>query len=341
MRMDEYYGGWRVVNAQIWYPSQSIDPAGDVELAPYYYKLAEAARQLPWWTAQDIRAAQNIETQSALNAPIRPREKAYPLILFSPSLGGHTSHYTYYAEALAQAGYVVLGVNHLYESMYVQTEANEIIPAQLSFHDSLKELDIPAQISVDEYRAVKGIRQQVLGSDLLFALDQISDLNTTIFNGQIDLQRIGACGHSIGGAAAISAAYQDARISAVVNLDGTPPSVALENGIKGPFLFIEDLTDYDNHPGYQKLHQRRNTFCEKVEEASYRILITNINHDSFLDTNLHFGESADERMEAQDNLSQISSYIRRFLDHHLGPSGSPFLRPTQSDSLEILVFPDL
>ena len=71
--------------------------------------------------------------------------------------------YTYYAEKLAKCGFVVVGINHLYESEYVIDNNMNIIPANLAFHDSLKTLDIPKQITAEKYREVKGIRQKVLG----------------------------------------------------------------------------------------------------------------------------------------------------------------------------------
>ena len=100
----------------------------------------------------------------------------------------------------------------------------------------MKTLDIPSQISAEEYRSAKGIRQKVLGEDLIFSMEKI--LASPFFKDHIDKNQVGLFGHSMGGAAAIYAALLDKRIKAVVTMDGTPPSIALSNGLSVPFLFI-------------------------------------------------------------------------------------------------------
>jgi dienelactone hydrolase len=229
-----------------------------------------------------------------------------------------------------------MGINHLYESEYVIDEFGNTHPANITFHDSLKTLEIPGQITADQYREVKGKRQKVLGEDIIYGLNQI--LNDSFFREHVDKDRIGAFGHSIGGAAAIYASILDDRIKTVLDLDGTPPSLALENGISAPFMFVEDLTDYVNHQGYAKQHARRKNFCSNNKSESWRILIGGANHNSFTDMGYIFGENEQEKGQALEFLKLTSGYMHSFFSHHLNAQEMD-LKEMKSDTLEIIHFP--
>lgn len=336
-RVDAYYGKKRLINVQIWYPVDAHLQSEDYPRSPYYYRIEEAYQSLPYWSEEDLALVLSVETNSLVKAPIAEPGVTFPLLIFSPSLGANLSAYSFYAEQLAQEGYIVVGVNHLYESEYVFDKEGKFFLNNVTFHDSLKNLEIPEQITAEEYRVVKGQRQKVLGEDLIFCLNQLISLNDTEFSNQIDLSKVGVYGHSIGGTAAVYAAYLDPRFRAVLNLDGTSPSVALVEGIKQPFMFIEDLTDYRNHQGYAKMHQRRSDFCKKVGGDAYRVLIAGISHNSFLDGNYYIAESADGKMAALRVLEQTESYMLQFFDHYLRGETSE-LEATTTEALEILTF---
>lgn len=331
-RPDPYYGGKRLINVQVWYPIDQSLQTSKFKKAPYYYQIEKAYKKLNSWSASDVKWAKQIQTQAFVQAPIL--KGRYPLIIFSPSLGGNLNQYTYYAEHLAKAGYIVAGVNHLYESEYVINVQNKVFPSNHRFHDSLKTLKIPQQITADKYREVKGLRYEVLGQDLIFCLNQ---LKKTPLAQYINFKKIGVWGHSIGGAASISASFKDARFSAVLDLDGTPPSIALRKGIKVPFMFIEDLIDYRNHIGYKKIHQRRRNFCKKNSADAYRIMLANTNHNSFLDINYHTARSNSQRQKALKVLQITLKYMQSFFDRYL--KAQPFeLKAQQTKEIEIFTF---
>lgn len=332
-RVDDYYGGNRIVNVQVWYPA--IDKEQPYEVAPYYFGIDKAFSSLEGWTKTDLKMINSVQTNSFLDLEIIPLNRGFPLVMFSPMLGGNLSLYTFFAERLAQEGYIVMGINHLYESEFVLTAADLVLPANLTFHDSLKNLSIPDQITAEAYRANKGLRHKVLGEDVIFSLNQL--LKNPFFKDHIDTTRIGAFGHSIGGAAVIYASLLDDRIDAVIDLDGTPPSVALENGMAVPFLFIEDLIDYNHHKGYAKVHQRRNDFCALNRQESWRIMIGGIHHNSFLDINYALAEGQIEKEKAYKVLDHIGKYMENFFKAQF--FAQPLnLQPVKTDSLEIIRF---
>ncbi|OJJ15438.1 hypothetical protein BKI52_39170 [marine bacterium AO1-C] len=333
-RSDPYYGKKRLINVQVWYPVAPSVKAQKFKKAPYYHQIELAYKKLGNWSKKDVKMVQKIPTAALVGAPLSQNSTKHPLIIFSPSLGGNIAQYSYYAERLAKTGYIVAGVNHLYESEYVVNAQKKVFTANHRFHDSLKTLNIPTQITVDKYREVKGLRQEVLGQDLIFCLDQ---LKQSAFAQSINFNKVGVWGHSIGGAASVFASFKDSRFSAVLDLDGTPPSVVMHKGLKKPFMFIEDLTDYNNHPGYKKLHTRRNNFCKKIDNKAYRVLLAGTNHNSFLDINYRTARNDAQRQKALKVLQTTLYYMQGFFDRYL--KGQSFeLKAKKTKEIEILTF---
>lgn len=334
-RTDPFYGGHRVVNAQVWYPSVVTDTT--TSTSEYIPKINPVYHNLNKWNAGDYRTFAGIRTKSILDNSISPIAELYPVLFFSPSLGGNTSYYTYFAETLAEKGYIVVGVNHQYESEFVLDENENIYVHSSVFHDSIEALKIPEDITADQFRALKSERMKVMAEDIIFCIDQLTLRNQADFDNRLDIGDIGAWGHSIGGGAAIYASILDERISAVIDLDGTPPVQALENGIKVPFMFIEDLTDYKNHEGYAIQYKRRADFCQKNEKESYRVIMEGIDHNSYLD--IAYQTSTDENLKEFEKakLDRFLSYMVPFFDSKLNGTTLD-IQPLLSDSLEIIVF---
>ncbi|HMQ49772.1 MAG TPA: hypothetical protein PKA00_20050 [Saprospiraceae bacterium] len=332
-RLDEYYEETRKVNVQIWYPSNKVTSSS--LRTPYLLFGEKLYNQLEGWSEADYESVQKVKTASLLDIPIKENLTKAPLLIFSPSLGGNLSYYTYYAEYFAKKGYIVMGINHLYESEAVVAN-DKVYLANHSFQDSLKSLKIPDDISAEQYRELMGVRQKVLAQDIQFSLDQL--LADERIRSAIDTSKIGIFGHSVGGAGAVYCSILDKRIKVVINLDGTPPSIALNNGIDIPYLFIEDLTDYKYHEGYAIQYKRRSDFCELNRADSWRVLIKGFNHNSFLDINYYLAENTSKSQSEKANLDKIISYMDDFLNHYLLGNDELHIMPFESESLEIIGF---
>lgn len=337
-RIDPTYGTYRAVQIQVWYHGDTHHLfTASFRTAPYMPYMELAKPYLTHWTETDFKLVDSIETKAYLNVEIYKQAHPYPVVFLSPALGSHTSFYTYMIERLVLQGYVVVGVNHKFESLYTINEASEVTMRNLFYHDSLKNLKIPEDITDDGYRAAKGVRQKVLGEDLIFALNQLERVNKTRFKNSLSLEQVGVWGHSIGGAAAIEAARLDERFVAVVNLDGTPSSWALAEGITPPFMFIEDLTDYQNHSGYKKQFDRRQEFCEKVKGDAYRVLIGNTNHSSFYDFNIHEAQNKEEKADALRVLDTTLRYLSDFFKKYLKKE-ELVIQTVENKELEVFCF---
>lgn len=335
-RADEIYeaGAYREVLVQLWYPTHD-KLTKEFKEAPYMPFLEVAKPHLTSWSEEDFQLVNEIKTKGLLDAPILKAEKKYPLILFAPALGAHSSYYTTYAERFAQEGYIVMGVNVKYESEYVLGENKKVSVSNLQFHDSLKTLKIPEEITAEGYREAKAVRLRFVSQDLIFALNQLAKEEE--LEAIIDFDNIGVMGHSIGGFAAVYAARADQRIKACINLDGTPPPESLEEGMEQPLLFVEDLTDYKNHAGYKILFERREGLCKKVKSQAYRVLIGNTNHSGFYSSNIRFADNEEERKIASRPIEITYTYSAKFFDKFL-KGKKETIEAMRSDSLEVFVF---
>ncbi|MFF8728538.1 alpha/beta hydrolase family protein [Streptomyces sp. NPDC015171] len=190
---------------------------------------AERALKARWGGALDAYAMP--VTHSADRAPARPGRR--PVLLYSP---GYTSDRTFNSllvEDLVSWGYVVVTVDHPYDS------------GEVEFPDS-RVVTLPDPDGVERAAAVA-----VRAADLRFVLDRLAVLNRGGnpdaarrplphgLCGSLDLTRTGAFGHSRGGAAAAAVMDLDERGRAGIDLDGALYGPVVERGLDRPFLLMD------------------------------------------------------------------------------------------------------
>jgi dienelactone hydrolase len=211
-------GDRRTVVAQLWYPAQRV-AAG----APRAQYLGRNRREAD--TVAAAAAGYLGVPAFVLNGPPRAHSHAvfgaapaagrFPVVLFSPGLGGVRTQNTAWAEELAARGYLVAGVDHPYDSAAVVLADGRTVRTRVAAAGDPDE---------DERRRAGWIA--VRAADLSFVLTQLGRLDRGElpgpFTGRLDTGRAAATGHSIGGAAALRAAQWDSRFTAVIDLDGGP-----------------------------------------------------------------------------------------------------------------------
>ncbi|GAA2519651.1 alpha/beta hydrolase family protein [Winogradskya humida] len=259
-------GDRRVVVVQLWYPAGAV--GADAPRAQY---LGRDRREA------DIVAAGEAEYLGApafvLDGPPRAHTHAvfdaapaaggrFPVVLFSPGLGGLRTQNTAWAEDLASRGYVVAGVDHPYDSAAVVLAEGRTVRTRIS----------------DEGSGTRSDWIAVRAADLRFVLTQLGRLD----DGRMDVGRVAVTGHSLGGAAAMRAAQQDARFGAVINLDGGPDP---EQGpLRQPVLAltheIRDKADADYLALLAKV-------LESGTATSYRLTVPGSAHLTFTDAPLY------------------------------------------------------
>jgi predicted dienelactone hydrolase len=241
----------RELVVQIWYPAE----ASNYPRAPYRRRsetsLASSYQSVSW-------------THSRYDAPIAGA--SLPIILYNPGWNGRRTQDTLLTEDLASQGYVVVAIDHPYNSGPVALPDGRLIrpvPAPELTDDST---------SKDTIYAV--IRKEVLKEtdDTLFVLGQLRQMNRNAaspFYQHLDMARVGAMGYSIGGSVAADCAYRDPAIRAVESLDAPFYGDARTHAIQQPILVLnEELTHTTPaERAHMSFGQRRDT---EMDEYDYR-----------------------------------------------------------------------
>ncbi len=187
----------RPLVAQLWYPAQPTGP-----LAPYLNPAEIKPR---------FRYLSLVRTNARQDAPIAAQAPRLPILLFGPMWGGRRTQYTFLAEDLASHGYLVAVIDHPGNAALLQLPSGAVLPGTLA--TALQDLHTPAAIT-----ALWNHELTVWLADNRFVLTTL--LADPSLAPRIDPTRIGALGHSFGGAAALNLLGQDPRVLSALNLDG-------------------------------------------------------------------------------------------------------------------------
>ncbi len=275
--------GPREILVQLWYP---VNPGFAGEKAAY---LEESiARDLitafAGFPIPDLDGFQDeVETHSYLDAPLALNTRRFPVVLFSPGYDGVYQIYHALIEDLASHGFVVIAMNHPH------------ISGISSYPDGrpIETLDIP--VGDSEYLMEEATLEHyfhIFAEDLAFAIDyaeMLDQKDSGEFENRLDLSRIGAYGHSYGGATAFESCAKDARCLAAIDIDGSLYGDVAHGGADKPLLAILS----DEGIGFENVLSRM-----KVD--TYQLTIAESSHYSFTDLGLIFPQIAPSVMELME-----------------------------------------
>jgi dienelactone hydrolase len=274
----------------VWYPAS---PQATAEFAPYL-----PSAWAPTAEFLGINVA-SLRTHAVPDASIAEDSAAYPVLLLSPS-GFPPLMLSAIAEELASHGFVVVGVNHTFETTvtaFADGRVAAMNPAatggalglQAGSHAEI----FRQRASVCEYKA----------ADLASVADQLENLNTDPierFTGRLDLARLGAFGHSFGGNAALELCRTDERCRAAANLDGALWSDVGQVGLDRPALQVlaehgefdrtaEDAVKAGAAPNVEWFEaEKAITFggwrnVQQRAQPGYTVQVSGASHISFMD----------------------------------------------------------
>ncbi|KOV97342.1 alpha/beta hydrolase family protein [Streptomyces sp. NRRL B-3648] len=303
----------RTVVVQLWYPARR-SPA-DVQRARYLGRTEHEARTvsdalaryagLPGFLVDGVPRAR---THAVFNAPVADKGGRFPVVLFSPGLGGVRTQNTAWAEELASHGYVVAALDHPYDSAAVVLADGRTIRTRITSTGD----------DEDDERAVETTR--IRAADLSFGLTQLGRVDrgemAGPLTGRLDTGRVAVTGHSLGGAAALQAARQDRRFAAVVDLDGYPRDPDPDS-FHQPVLGLTQAITRETDPRYIP---RLTKVLKLSTGTSYRLTIPGAAHLTFMDAPLYLppvpsmvgslGRTEGPRLVAAATLAFLDSTLR-------------------------------
>lgn len=203
----------------VYYPAA---PDAGATPAPYTTEAESAAYETMLMIPQVVFTS--IEGHLYVDAPLAPKDSAYPVLIFSPGLGSPIRFYTTLVAELASQGYVVAVVDHPYSQTVSMFPDDTVVTAN----------DAGSSMPTGDARdAILDVWVQ----DMQYALEYLEELNETdpLWTGALALESVGALGHSFGGAAAANLSRVDDRVAASINMDGTVFGPAGQ-GVAKPFM---------------------------------------------------------------------------------------------------------
>ncbi|MVO83499.1 alpha/beta hydrolase [Streptomyces sp. p1417] len=291
---------------------------------PSRYMTTEGARLLLEDRGIDLPAQVLGGTRTHSRTGAVPAPGRYPLVILSPGFSVPGTTLTGPAEDLASRGYVVAVTDHAYEAVGVSFPGKGILPCAAC-----------GRVDGNTFSAAAKGR----GKDLSFVLDALLGKRgehggagpVWRHSGLIDARRVGAAGHSLGGAGAAAATAGDARIRAVANLDGPFADAGSAAGLSGrPVLMLGTAADH-SPAGADRTWDRAWSAL-----TGWKRWATVSGTDHFAFTDLaplagQLGEDDPDGLPGHRAAKITNTYVRAFFDRHLrglprpvldGPSGA-------------------
>jgi dienelactone hydrolase len=321
----------------MWYPAAAGN-AGHEAALPGAWGEAHAREGAPKIGAEAAAALRELRVHAHTDARPLVDSGPLPVLLFFPGLGWLPSDYSTLAEDLASHGYVVFGVAPTGLAGLVQLPDGRQVPRLLG---------TGPRIGTDQAHA---------HDDARFAMAQLRRLDAGVATGlagRLDLARIGAFGHSLGGTTSLVLAASDTAIRAAVNIDGDPMGVVRDVRPRQPILLVSSESppvEEFPHPadsqqlalvraGLERSERRRTGEWEQIAreaERARRIVVPGARHSDFLDVALVEARITDPTLRwmrvgpagGERVLRTTREVIRSFFDREL--RGAPEARLPQA-----------
>lgn len=238
---------------QVWYPA-NVKP-GDtrapwMENAEIFAPAIATYIDLPSFFLDHLTLT---EIPAYNNAEIATSEELFPVIFFSHGWNGFNSQNAGQALQLASRGYVVVAMQHTYGAVITVFPDGTVAPNNPNA--------LPPRGDVPNYEDTARILVDQWADDITHALDFLSSDSTgNPFAGKLDLDRVGAYGHSTGGGGAIQFCGTDPRCKAVLGMDPFMRPVSAEviaSGVSQPsfFMFSQAWADDTDTPSSKLFFQ--------------------------------------------------------------------------------------
>lgn len=323
----------RELMVKMWFPTDDISKG---EREPY---VDEANRLgfirkysmgiLPSWT---INYLDRVKTYVYEGVPIA--QQKFPVLIFSPGYGSKSTGYYALLSELASHGYIIVNVSHTYESLGTTfpdgtqfffdydyqyerdaTSMEHILAIKEAFSKdiSFEERHKIVREASKDYFVTHIVERW--SKDLISVINHLEKLNNDgFFKDRLDLDKIGAFGHSRGGGAAGQTALKDKRVKAAANIDGIQWGEMMDTIFQKPFLFLsadwpEDHENINAH-----------AYVNKSTDYFYECKLLTSGHPNFMDIPLMIplqSLAGTGTIDAEQGLKITNELIVEFFDKHL------------------------
>ncbi|MCP4147521.1 MAG: hypothetical protein GY757_07205 [bacterium] len=371
-RYSDNKNDFRELSLQAWYPANpgnknTFAPYLRIPATtgPAYYRsfLSRVPANFGTFSDASMEKIASGKTHSYLDAPLAGENKSFPVLIFSHGYGGSSTQNTAQMEEFASHGYVVFSISHSYESVIsvfpdghsVLYAAKKIMEMQQSEGKIINPLFEKLQKASSEEEKLSLFKQiceaskemklslDTWAGDIRFIVGKLKVLNAgsvskvncrlpQLFKGKLNLEKLGAMGHSFGGAAAVQACAADNRIKAAINMDGLSYGTwHFKSSMSRPFMKMQSE---------RSAHRLIPNVYNKATSNAYILTVKGAGHYNFTDMSFFppfmravgfVGTIDGNRM-----TKIMNTYTRAFFDMHLLSKKNPLLDGPSTDYPEIV-----
>ena len=223
-----------------------------------------------------------------------------PVIVLSHGLMLNTELYNSIIDEIVSHGYIVVGIDHTYETPLSIHGDKKILWSQDHLNGMNSNLDWDRFLQlIDEFkkedkpqRKLSIMKEMVRAlpysesldrwsADIAFVIDKLEEFNDSeksfLFR-KINLDQIGILGHSRGGAAAVQHASEDKRVKAAVNMDGDQWGRLIDTTLVTPIMAMYADRNYEDHfmPNFF-------IYDQVAQGDYYEVIVSSTGHANFSD----------------------------------------------------------
>jgi predicted dienelactone hydrolase len=281
----------------------------------------------------------------------------FPILIFSHGSYSKASGYYAIIEEIVSHGYIILNINHTYESTGTLFPDGSIKLFNQEYDQKFISTPKMAELAwntTQDYNNAKNDEEQLLASenilknyiaadiskrwskDISSVIDALHNWNKKkILANHLNVSKIGVLGHSQGGSAIGQAILDDNRIFAGINLDGIQWGNIIDTTLTKPFLYIS--SDWKSpHPNFNKYAYQNGS-----SSIFYDAKIINSGHSSFMDIPLMVNiPTLNEggTINKKEAFRTINKTVISFFDNHLKNKENDLLKLKEEFSyLEISI----
>ncbi len=303
----------RPLSVELWFPTDPCPPGVAVP-----YLDANEAKASNVTLAQVAQVHAHARAKLPFAGGLSPR----PLLVFSHGYSELPRFYTSLFEELVSHGYVVAEITHtLWVPVATFADGSTIAGTHGSQNVSFAEYSASAPVWL---------------ADARFVLDRILELNGSDPGGEIqghlDTSKIGALGHSFGGATAIGLVAADARVKGALDMDGTLFGPIVGQAIAQPIFFLQSDRGADS---------TLDTTFANATGMAYEATVKKALHQNFSDLALYppFATQVSTLIGTIDPVRAIRiarAYQLAFFDDVLSGTASPLLAGPSTSYPEVV-----
>lgn len=293
----------RRLEIEVFYPGVKDESRGfRVQSKPGFQKhwTPQLDGLLERWSPAERQAHEDAARETLNNQWTRSQPRLeparvgrYPIIIITTGYGCNHDDYSHYAEELASRGFCVITINHPHSN-----RASYFLGEDETILDAISQEDVIERNAHNRVRDIEIIIRRIREGTIEGFHQLLGE--------HLDIDKIGVCGHSLGGFAAAQLPYVG------VNLDGPMPKTRPSST---PFLLVKAGPHDQGHPSWSSYEAVSSPLeSYEIEEALHMEFTLG---PAFADKALRLSPTESHSPHFSTITQKVHQRLLQFFNHHL------------------------